>query len=296
MSGTATVGQTLSCTTGTWTGDATIVFTYQWQRAGVNIGSATSSTYLLVDADYGSAIRCRVTGTNGAGNATANSNATAAVIRTYAQEVLADSPVGYWRLNETSGTAGASQVNAGTMAGLYINTPTLNVAGATSDSDKAITVSRASAQGMDVAATALLQVNDTYTYEAWIKLAATGSGTYKAICGRGSNIIDWGVWTADKLVLFAGGGQAGISTTAIPDTNWHHIAVTKNGGNTTKFYLDGVDVSGTTGNFVTDASTLKLAWGIDYQGAQGFDGSMDEVAFYATALSGARIAAHFAAR
>lgn len=73
-SGTARIGQTLSCTTGTWTGDATITYTYQWQRAGVNIGGATSSSYVLVTADGGQAIRCRVTGTNAAGNSTASSN------------------------------------------------------------------------------------------------------------------------------------------------------------------------------------------------------------------------------
>lgn len=79
VTGTATVGQVLSTTDGTWTGDATITFTYQWQRAGVDIGSATANTYTLVSADAGSAVRCVVTGTNGYGSATANSNATAAV-------------------------------------------------------------------------------------------------------------------------------------------------------------------------------------------------------------------------
>ena len=79
VSGTATVGQLLSTTDGTWTGAATITFTYQWQRNGSNIGSATSSTYTLVDADAGNPIRCVVTGTNGVGNSSANSNATANV-------------------------------------------------------------------------------------------------------------------------------------------------------------------------------------------------------------------------
>ena len=79
VTGTATVGQTLSTTNGTWTGTPTIIFTYQWQRNGVNISSATSSTYILVDADAENPIRCVVTGTNSAGTNLANSNATSNV-------------------------------------------------------------------------------------------------------------------------------------------------------------------------------------------------------------------------
>jgi hypothetical protein len=74
-SGTPTTGQVLSVTDGTWTGDPTITFTYQWQRNGVNIGSATANTYTLVEADEGNPIRCVVTGTNSGGNSSANSNA-----------------------------------------------------------------------------------------------------------------------------------------------------------------------------------------------------------------------------
>ena len=79
VSGTATVGQTLSTTNGTWTGTPTITFTYQWQRNSSNISLATSSTYTLVNADAGNPIRCVVTGTNSVSNSSANSNATANV-------------------------------------------------------------------------------------------------------------------------------------------------------------------------------------------------------------------------
>lgn len=73
-SGTARVGQTLSVTDGTWTGTAPITYTYQWRRDGVNIGSATNSTYVLVTADLGTAIDCNVTATNAAGAVTQDSN------------------------------------------------------------------------------------------------------------------------------------------------------------------------------------------------------------------------------
>ncbi len=71
------IGSNISCTTGTWTGDPTITYTYQWKRAGVNIVGATSSTYTLVAADLGPNLTCDVTGTNGIGSSTATSNAIA---------------------------------------------------------------------------------------------------------------------------------------------------------------------------------------------------------------------------
>jgi len=74
ISGNLQVGQTLTTTDGTWTGTATITFTYQWKRGGSNITSATNSTYVLVEADAGQAITCAVTGTNGIGNSTGTSN------------------------------------------------------------------------------------------------------------------------------------------------------------------------------------------------------------------------------
>jgi hypothetical protein len=82
VTGTATVGQTLTTTNGTWTGSPAPTFTYQWQRVTTNISGATSSTYVLVVADVGNTIRCVVTATNPLGAASANSNATAAVAAT----------------------------------------------------------------------------------------------------------------------------------------------------------------------------------------------------------------------
>lgn len=80
-SGTMTVGQLLSTTDGTWTGDATIVFTYQWYRApSTAIVGATASTYTTVQADAGFQPLCRVTGTNGAGASSADSNTLAEVM------------------------------------------------------------------------------------------------------------------------------------------------------------------------------------------------------------------------
>jgi hypothetical protein len=72
ITGTAQEGQTLTCSTGTWSGSPT--YTYQWKRNGTNIGSATNSTYVLVSADVSQSIKCTVTATNYKGSSTADSN------------------------------------------------------------------------------------------------------------------------------------------------------------------------------------------------------------------------------
>jgi hypothetical protein len=64
ISGTLRVGETLSCTTGTWEGTLPLSYTYQWKRDGSNISLATNSTYILTLSDIGTAITCNVTATN----------------------------------------------------------------------------------------------------------------------------------------------------------------------------------------------------------------------------------------
>lgn len=73
ISGTPTVGQTLSCSTGTWTASPAPAFAYQWRRGGAAIPGATASTYLLDAADEGATITCSVAATNSQGSATATS-------------------------------------------------------------------------------------------------------------------------------------------------------------------------------------------------------------------------------
>jgi hypothetical protein len=85
VSGSAQVGSVLSASTGTWSGSPAPSFAYQWQRCDQSgngcspIGSATSSSYTVVQADVGSTLRVTVTATNGSGSASANSSQTAVV-------------------------------------------------------------------------------------------------------------------------------------------------------------------------------------------------------------------------
>jgi len=80
ISGIAQRGETLTSTTGTWTGVGTITFAYQWQRDEVNISGATSSTYVLVADDDNTSITCVVSATDSEGVGTATSNAISPIL------------------------------------------------------------------------------------------------------------------------------------------------------------------------------------------------------------------------
>jgi len=84
ISGTATVGSTLTANPGTWTGSS-ITFTYQWRQcdaAGANctsIAGATNNTYVIASGDVGHTIRVAVTGTDATGPNTVTSVQTSTV-------------------------------------------------------------------------------------------------------------------------------------------------------------------------------------------------------------------------
>jgi len=84
ITGTASVGQTLTAENGTWSNSPT-TYQYQWLRCGatgdscVGIPGATAKTYLVVAADRGHTLRVRVTAVNADGAVNARSAQTAVV-------------------------------------------------------------------------------------------------------------------------------------------------------------------------------------------------------------------------
>jgi hypothetical protein len=74
VTGTPTVGQTLTTTNGTWTALSGPTFTRQWFRGNTPIAGATALTYVLVTADQGYSLFCRVAATDANGVASADSN------------------------------------------------------------------------------------------------------------------------------------------------------------------------------------------------------------------------------
>ncbi len=84
ISGTAQEGQTLSASTGSWSGSP-LGYSYEWRRCDTSGGSCTalmganSSSYAAQSADVGSTLRVAVTASNASGTATAVSEPSAIV-------------------------------------------------------------------------------------------------------------------------------------------------------------------------------------------------------------------------
>ena len=72
ISGPPTVGSTVGCSTGAWTGSPES-FSYAWTRDGAAVTGATGPTYVVTLADVDHALRCVVTATNDGGSTKATS-------------------------------------------------------------------------------------------------------------------------------------------------------------------------------------------------------------------------------
>lgn len=137
-----------------------------------------------------------------------------------------------------------------------------------------------------------LDHGDTLTVEAWV---THEDAITRAISGRGSGALTWGIDSTHKL--FAAKADFGAlvsSTITLSMLTAYHVAYTKSGA-TNKLYVNGVDVSGTVTNLTLIDVAVPLIVGADYNGTIAWLGVLDEVAFYSAALSPDRIQAHYAA-
>ncbi len=73
LSGVTAVGNTLTCSEGSWQNSPT--FAFQWLRNGTPIGGETASTHALTAADRETVVQCMVTATNAGGSVIALSAA-----------------------------------------------------------------------------------------------------------------------------------------------------------------------------------------------------------------------------
>jgi hypothetical protein len=212
----------------------------------------------------------------------------------YADEVLADSPRLYLRLGESPGATTAVDSSGLSHDGTYVSTPTIGVPGLLgTDANTAVTFASASGEWVNGVDHADLDLGDTVTCEAWIRLNSLGAN--QGIICKGTNTYYMRVNSSNRLQLIKTAVADIVPSTITLTTGViYHVAATK-ATSTVKLYVDGVDVTGTvTNQTLTDSATAYRVGG-ETSGTEAFNGTIDEAAVYATALSQARIQAHFAA-
>jgi len=189
----------------------------------------------------------------------------------------------YWRMGEASGNLTDTTANANTMTAF--GTPTYSVAGAISgDTNTAISLPQASATYFQAPNSASLNVADTFSIVAWIKI--TTIGAHQMIISRPIDGYDFRVDATGHLSLVKTWVSIIVtSTTTMATGSYHMVAVTKNGA-TVKLYIDGMDRTGVVSNRTISANGSVTQIGRNaHDTLDPFGGSIDEVALWNVALT-----------
>jgi hypothetical protein len=229
---------------------------------------------------------------------------------TYAATVAGDSPVAWWKLNETVGTT-ATDSGSGTAAnGTYTNTWTYGLSGIDSADAGGGTSVKAGTNGYITvgALPAKLQFasGTSFSIEAWcafqgsapgpalVTEAFAGDGTVRYMLGfyNGSSWTDF-----PSFGWYNGSWRLIQSATGIGNGLWHHVVGTFD-GTQLRLYVDGSLVAGpTTPGGTQPGGTETLYIGRRWDSGTYFDdGWLDEVAMYSVALSSTQVSNHYGAR
>ncbi|HXJ73873.1 MAG TPA: LamG-like jellyroll fold domain-containing protein, partial [Candidatus Dormibacteraeota bacterium] len=289
-------------------------FSYQWKFFGTNLPGATQSSVIIsnVQAAKTGGYSCTVSDLHGA--STNSRTATLALVPTpssaYAQAVLQDQPVAWWRLDESPGSTAAHDC-VGTHDGTYYSVDLGFPGFFAGDPDTAaffgtngILNSYAGSISLDLSGPS----NAEFSIEAWfnggvqtqgagIVTLGYGSGGEQFCLDNNSSVFRFFVREANASSRTISGGPGG-------DGNWHHlVGVCDQTNGMVILYVDGVAV-GTNTALVPGNGVLRVTGPAAIGARQGgivtdynfnSQATIDEVAIYPAALSPSRIAAHFQA-
>ena len=219
----------------------------------------------------------------------------AKTIQSYRDLIISHGPVGYWRLGETDGAIALDASGNGN-DGAYVGGPTLGLDGALAgDDDTAIRVDTIfSTMQVRIPDDATLDLGNTFTVEAWVELG-TSADAY--IARKTDGVDGWQIHVTQggdvELELASSGGSFVGSTGTLAAATWYHVVVTKS-ASTEKVYVNGTDVTTTTGEeglaLSFNDTTAPLELGVLFAGNYI---TLDEVAIYPTALTAAQVAQHY---
>jgi len=213
-------------------------------------------------------------------------------IAAYSGSVLGTSGiVSYWRLGESSGTSAAD--SQGSNTGTYTNSPTLGATGLIArDGNTAVNLDGTN-DHVVVPQSASLNPTSAVSIEAWAKADAL-QGTVL----RRSNSYELRM-ESDGSVLFrvwvAGNVQSlSASAASVTTGTTYHLVGTYDGANL-RIYRNGTQIASRAQTGAMTHSTNTLYVGYNDFSSTYFDGTIDDVAIYNTALSSGTVAAHYTA-
>lgn len=207
----------------------------------------------------------------------------------YVEAVVTNTPVGYWRLGETSGTAAADLV--GGHNGTYANATLGQIGALGSDTNRCPRFNGASTYVGT--GQSLLNNLATFTLEGWFKLAATPAKM--GFFGQ-NDTVEFGLFNSTTIQIWTpGGGSVNVNYTW-GQNSWHHLVAVGTGADL-RVYVDG-NLVGTGGTATTNYGASGYAFNIGGGGiwdASGnwFNGWLDEVALYDKVLSAAEVRRHY---
>jgi hypothetical protein len=224
-------------------------------------------------------------------------SASAALVA-YSSQVNSRNPIAYLMMDESSGTTAADSSPAGGGNGTHPGT--YSATGITYAQSSASTVlgtaiSTTGVTPITIAGSSAFDNIGTgdFSVELWFNTSNISSRedlfTFKG--GSSDFGIHLGSQTAGRLSLYHGGFIIS-SSTPVTANAWHHLVVTRASGTDT-MYLDGVSIgSGAdAGSVNTSGSPIEI--GSNTGNSQLYTGSLDEFAFYPSALSAAQVQADY---
>ncbi len=221
----------------------------------------------------------------------------------YPSEVLADGPLAYYRLNENVTTPTFDvATNAGSLGalgnGTYAST-THGAAGAIVAQPGNTAVTFPGAGSLSVPYQAALNVAGPFTFEFWAKPVAAASACPASSIRLGNSgwlfynsTLVAGQWSF-RTINSASANQNTSGGTVTPGV-WQHVVGVWD-GTANILYVNGVQVATTpTATFLPNSDpTLPLTVGARSDNGFQDNGTFDEAAYYATALTPAQILAHY---
>lgn len=222
----------------------------------------------------------------------------------YSAAVLADSPLGYWRLGEASGATVMADSSGNSRNGAYQNSPLLGVSGLlVGDADTAAEFVGGSSSARGVIPHAAWMNVSSISIEV-VLYADDISGTKMIVerdaeggdAGSGGGGRAWRINFASGTFVYRNEPRGRSLTAAISAGKAWHIVVTSTASGA-KIYANGSLVASNAFDMSIASVTQDISIGRSAFSSTTwpFDGKIDEVALYDYELSSARVSAHFAA-